>query len=147
MLGSSDLSGYIATLNSTGSAISNCRRALRHASCILLKDAIRDLLLFAIVEKLHVFIDIILLANLRSESDAHLVSSIRSQRLRILITCLNFMHRGTLFTTRTNKYLLANNFHLRLNTLVFIIDKLAPLIKSVKFKLSAITASSLLQEG
>ena len=99
MLGGCDLGGDVAARNGTLVSISDACRALRHSSGTILEYAISYFFL-SVVEVLHVFVDVVLLADLSSERQAHFVSSIGTQRLGILVRSLNFMHCLSLFTAQ-----------------------------------------------
>ena len=101
---------------------------------ILLRSGIQTILL-RVMELRHLFaVSIVFVGQLGSKVKPHVVSSVFSQSLRVLICLYQPLHVFAFFTTNNKSARLeTRGCYLHLVLLVFIVYQFAPLVESIKF--------------
>lgn len=103
----------------------SCRCPVHH------ELAIGDDACFAVVIVLHLLVNVVFLADLGAQGVPQIVTPVRAQCFRMFVGGKHLVHCTSL---------------LRLDSLVFVICELSPLVEPIKLKLAAITTSRFLKE-
>lgn len=127
----------------------SCRCPVHH------ELAIGDDACFAVVVVLHLLVNVVFLADLGAQGVPQIVTPVRAQCLRMFVGGKHLMHCTSLLTVykkngniRLEKSQVWGRLmrHLRLDSLVFVICELSPLVEPIKLKLAAIATSRFLKE-